>query len=225
MFIGHIAVALGAKKAAPKVSLGTLLISAQFLDLLWPVLLILGVEHVRIDPGNTAITPLDFYDYPISHSLLTSIGWSILFGAVYYAIRRNKIAAWVLGAGVFSHWFLDFISHRPDLPVAPGINIFFGLGLWYSKPATIIVEGLMFLAGIVLYLKSTTPSDRTGKYSFWSFIGFLVIVWMANTFGPPPPDTSALGYVGLSLWLLVAWAFWIDRHRKPSDVSSDSKEG
>ncbi len=224
MFIGHIAVALGAKKAAPKTSLGTLIMSAQFVDLLWPIFLILGIEHVRIDPGNTAVTPLDFYDYPISHSLLMCAGWSVLFGFIYYAIRKNKIGAWVVGLGVFSHWILDFISHRPDLPIAPGVNIYLGLGLWYSLPATMIVEGLMFVGGIVLYLQTTKAIDRTGKYAFWAFIAFLVVVWMGNTFGPPPSDVKALGYVGLSLWLLVAWAFWIDKHRKPVEAGSLEKD-
>jgi hypothetical protein len=224
MFIGHIAVALGAKKVAPKTSLGTLLMSAQFLDLLWPLFLILGVEHVRIDPGNTAVTPLDFYDYPISHSLLTSIGWSVLFGGIYYAIRKNKIGAWVVGLGVFSHWILDFITHRPDLPIAPGISTDLGLGLWYSLPATMIVEGLMFVGGIYLYLRITKAGDRIGTYAFWGLIAFLVAIWMANSFGPPPPDVSALGYAGLSLWILVAWAYWIDRHRMEAEVTTSKKE-
>ncbi len=214
MFIGHIAVALGGKKAAPKTSLGTLLMSTQFLDLLWPLFLILGIEHVRIDPGNTAVTPLDFYDYPISHSLLMSVVWSVVFAGVYYAIKKNKVGAWIVGAGVFSHWVLDFISHRPDLPIGPGINTFLGLGLWYSRPATIIVEGLLFLIGIILYIRSTKAIDRTGTYAFWAFIGFLVLVWMGNTFGPPPPNVSGLGFVGLSIWILVLWAYWVDRHRR-----------
>ncbi len=216
MFIGHISVALGAKKVAPKISLGTLIMSTQFVDLLWPIFLILGVEHVRINPGDTAVTPLDFYDYPISHSLVTAIGWSVLFGLVYFGVKKYKIGAIVVGLGVFSHWILDFISHRPDLPIAPGVHAFLGLGLWHSLPATMIVEGLMFVVGIVLYLRSTTPIDRIGTYAFWAFIAFLTIVWLGNTFGPPPPDVNALGYVGLSLWLLVAWAYWIDRHRKPN---------
>ncbi len=215
MFIGHMAAAMGAKKVAPKTSLGTLLLATQFVDLLWPIFLVLGIEHVRINPGDTAVTPLDFYDYPISHSLLTCVGWSVLLGLVYYFLRKNTRGAWVVGLGVFSHWILDFVSHRPDLPVAPGVNTFLGLGLWYSRPATIIIEGLMFLGGITLYAKTTKASDRVGTFAFWSFIGFLVIIWMANTFGPPPPDVNALGYVGLSMWLLVAWAYWIDRHRTP----------
>ncbi len=225
MFIGHIAVAMGAKKIAPKTSLGTLLMSAQFVDLLWPIFLILGVEHVRIDPGNTAVTPLDFYDYPISHSLITGIGWSLVFAAVYFAIRKYKTGAIVLGLGVFSHWVLDFISHRPDLPVAPGVNVFLGLGLWYSRPATILVEGVMFVAGILLYLRSTKSKDRVGTYGFWALIAFLTLVWMGNTFGPPPPDVNSLGYVGLSLWLLVAWAYWVDRHRTANKAVEELNPG
>ena len=115
MFIGHIAVALAAKRAAPKTSLGTLLIGAQFLDLLWPVLLLLGVEHFRISVGDTAVTPFDFYDYPISHSFVMSIVWSILLGGVYYFVKKDLKSAVILGQCVFSHWVLDFLSHRPDL--------------------------------------------------------------------------------------------------------------
>src|SRR3989339_1594487 len=124
MFIGHYAVALAAKKGAPKASLGTLFIAAQLVDLLWPLFLLLGLEHVKIDPGNTAITPLNFNDYPLSHSLLMSIVWSLLFGGVYYLIKRNKKTSVILGLCVFSHWVLDFITHRPDLPLAPGVEFY-----------------------------------------------------------------------------------------------------
>lgn len=216
MFIGHIAVALGAKKAAPKVSLGTLIMAAQFVDLLWPIFLLLGVEHVRINPGDTAFTPLDFYDYPVSHSLVTGIGWAIAFGLVYYVVRRSARNAWILGACVLSHWVLDFISHRPDLPLVPGFNKYVGLGLWNSVPATIAVEGALFVVGIVLYLRSTAALDRIGKYSFWSFIIFLIIVATGNIAGSPPPNVTALAVVGMAVWLLVLWAYWIDRHRRPS---------
>ena len=216
MFIGHIAVALGTKKAAPKVSLGTLIMAAQFVDLLWPIFLLIGVEHVRISPGDTAFTPLDFYDYPVSHSLLMGIGWSIAFGLVYYAVRRSAKSAWILAACVISHWFLDFIVHRPDLPIMPGVKTYVGLGLWNSVPATIIVEAAMFVFGIVLYLRSTTPLDRIGKYSFWSFIIFLVFVAAGNIVGAPPPNVTALAVVAMAVWLLVLWGYWIDKHRRPT---------
>ena len=97
MFIGHFGVALAAKKLAPRTSLGTLFFAAQFLDLLWPIFLLLGVEHVRIAPGITRMTPFDFYDYPISHSLVTAAGWSLLVGGIYYAARHRFADASVVG--------------------------------------------------------------------------------------------------------------------------------
>ena len=215
MFIGHIAVALGAKKAAPKVSLGTLIMAAQFVDLLWPVFLLLGLEHVRIAPGDTAFTPLDFYDYPISHSLLTGIGWSLGFGLTYYALRRSARNAWIVGICVLSHWALDFVSHRPDLQIMPGMKLYVGLGLWNSVPATILVEAGLFAAGIILYLRTTSPLDRIGVYAFWSFIAFLVIIAAGNIAGGPPPNVTVLAIVAMAVWLLVLWAYWIDRHRAP----------
>jgi hypothetical protein len=147
MFIGHYAVALGAKRVSPKVSLGTLLLASQFIDLLWPIFLLLGLEHVRIDPGNTVFTPLDFYDYPISHSLLAVLGWAAGFGVVYYAVRRSGRNALILGALVLSHWVLDFISHRPDLPLIPGMETRVGLGLWNSFAASVMVETALFAVG------------------------------------------------------------------------------
>ena len=173
MFIGHYAIALAAKKGARKVSLGTFILAAQFLDMLWPPLLLLGVEHVRIAPGITAFSPLDLYDYPISHSLLMSLVWSLLVGGIYHLFGRDKKGALVVGACVFSHWVLDFLTHRPDMPLMPGRTEYVGLGLWNSIPATIIVESALFLAGIILYVRTTKAVDATGKYGFWAFIGFL----------------------------------------------------
>lgn len=120
MFLGDYAVAFASKKLTPKDSLGTLVLSAQLVDLLWPIFLLLGLEHVRIDAGRTRVTPLDFYDYPITHSLLGAIGWSVGLGLLYFAARRYTRSAWILGAGVFSHRILDLISHAPDLPIIPG---------------------------------------------------------------------------------------------------------
>src|SRR5437588_9872370 len=116
MFIGHFAVGFAAKKYAQRTPLVLLLAAPLFADLLWPIFLLLGWEHVRIDPGNTRFTPLDFYDYPISHSLVAAIGWSVLFGGIYFTVRRRASVAVLLGAGVLSHWGLDFLVHRPDLP-------------------------------------------------------------------------------------------------------------
>ncbi|NUO83937.1 metal-dependent hydrolase [candidate division KSB1 bacterium] len=214
MFIGHFAVALAAKKAAPKVSLGTAIFASQFIDLLWPILLLLGFEHVRIDPGNTAFTPLDFYDYPISHSLLAVLAWACGIGFIYFLLRRTAREAVLVGACVLSHWVLDALTHRPDLPLFPGGETRVGFGLWNYFAATVIVELAMFVAGIVLYMRATTARDRVGQYAFWALIIFLGVIWLANIFSPPPPNETAIAVASLTLWLLVPWAYWIDRHRR-----------
>ena len=214
MFIGHFAVGLGAKKAAPKVKLGTLFFAAQFLDLLWPLLLILGIENARISPGNTAFTPLDFYDYPFSHSLLTSIGWSIIIAGIYFYLRKNLRNSIIIGCTVFSHWLLDFLVHKPDLPIAPGIHTVLGLGLWNSIIGTVLVEGFLFISAIYIYIRATKPIDRIGNYAFWGFIAVLLISYIANIISPPPPNIKAVAYAGFAQWLFIAWAYWIDRHRQ-----------
>ncbi len=214
MFIGHYAVALAAKRAAPRVSLGTLFLSVQLADLLWPIFLLMGLEHVRIDPGNTVVTPLDFYDYPITHSMTASLGWSLLFGLIYFFIRRYPRGAWIVAAGVFSHWVLDAIVHRPDLPLVPGGAVRVGLGLWNSLPGTVVVELGLFVIGTVLYLRATPAKDRIGRYALWSLLALLVLLYMANLTSPPPPSEMAIAIVGLGGWLFVPWAYWIDRHRK-----------
>src|SRR5450631_3687556 len=145
MFIGHFGVGLGAKKVSPLLSLGVLFIAAQFLDLLWPLLLLLNIEHVTIAPGITKMTPLDFTDYPISHSLLLAIFWGLIFGFVYWLIKKNTKNAIVLFICVISHWLLDVLVHRPDLPLYPGNSPRVGLGLWNYPVITIIIETLIFV--------------------------------------------------------------------------------
>jgi hypothetical protein len=214
MFLGHYAVAFAAKKPAPKVSLGTLVLAAQFADLLWPLLLLLGIERVRIEPGNTAFTPLDFADYPVSHSLVGSLGWAILLGAAYAIVRRELRSALVVSAVSFSHWFLDLLTHRPDLALVPG-GVKVGLGLWNSVPATMLVELGLAAAGIVLYVRATVARDRAGRYGLWGLVLILVLIYLANIFGPPPPNVSSIAVAGNALWLFVAWAYWLERHRAP----------
>jgi hypothetical protein len=215
MFIGHFGLGLAAKKVAPKPSLGTLFLASQLIDLIWPFLLLFGLETVRIDLNNTAVTPLDFVYYPFSHSMLAVLLYGVGFAAVYYLIRRDiKSSIW-LGILVFSHWILDLITHRPDLPLSfDQQSIKVGMGLWNSIFATIFFEGLIFGAGIFLYLQVTRAKDKTGIYAFWALIVFLIIIYFNNLFGPPPPSAEPIGYVGLAQWLLIIWAYWIGRHRE-----------
>jgi len=216
MFIGHFAAGLAGKKLAPQVSLGTLFLAVQFVDLLWPVFLLLGFEHVRVDPGNTVVTPFDFYDYPLSHSLLGVMGWAVLFGGVYFLVRRNRLGALIGAMGVLSHWLLDFLVHRPDLPILPTGGPYVGLSLWNSLIGTIVVELGLFAAGVALYLRTTRATDRMGGIALWSLLTVLLIIQLGNYFGGPPPESvTAIAMVGLAQWLLVAWGYWVDRHREP----------
>jgi len=213
MFIGHFGVALAAKRAAPQTSLGILILAAQFVDLLWPALLLLGVEHVEISPGITRTSPMNFTDYPISHSLLMGLVWALVVGGIYYAFRRYSRGAWIAGLAVLSHWVLDFLMHRPDLPLWPGNSPRVGLGLWNSWAATISLEVFFFGAGLWIYLSATQTRDAVGKYAFWALMILLFVGWLAATFGGPPPAGRALAWGGLSMWLVVPWAWWADRHR------------
>ena len=213
MFIGHFGVAFAAKRLAPRTSLATLILAAQFLDFLWPILLLLGFEHVRIVPGITKVQPFDFYDYPFSHSLTMALRWALAVGLIYYLLRRYIRGAWVAGVLVLSHWALDFLVHRPDLPLWPG-GPKDGLGLWNSWPATISAEVLLFGAGVWLYVTATRARDWVGRYALWSLVVFLFLGWLAATFGPPPPNVHQLAIGAMGMWLVVPWAWWADAHRE-----------
>ncbi len=215
MFIGHFGVGFASQRAAPRAPFTLLVAAPLFLDLLWPIFLLLGLESVRIDPGNTAFTPLDLHDYPYSHSLVGALVWSILFGSAYLLWRRESRGAWVLGAGVFSHWVLDFITHRPDMPLYPGSATFVGLGLWNSISGTLVVEVSLFIIGVAIYLRTTRPKGKAGSVALWSLIAFVVLVYIANIVLPPPPNPIAVAWGALMGWLFVPWAYWIQRTRVP----------
>ncbi|MBZ5645515.1 MAG: hypothetical protein LAO19_22405 [Acidobacteriia bacterium] len=214
MFLGHFGVALAAKKAAPKASLGTLVFAAQFADLLWPLLLLAGFERVNIVPGLLAASPFDFTSYPISHSLVAQLGWGSILCAVYFFARRDAKTALIVGGLVPTHWVLDFIAHVPDMPIYPG-GTKYGLGMWNSLPLTIIVEFVVFAAGVAMYLKCTRAKDRTGNLALWSLLGLLAVLYVGSEFGPPPPNVKILAESALAIWLIVPWAAWADRHREP----------
>jgi len=228
MFIGHFALGFAAKRAAPRVSLAVLGAATQIADLLWPVFLAVGIEQVRIDPGNTAVTPLDFVSYPYSHSLLLLVVWGILFAALMVRLKpdaTHSAAPRPSGASAFrrtfvlmvalvvSHWFLDWITHRPDMPLYPG-GPKFGLGLWNSVAATVAIETAMYVAGLWIYTRSTRARDGIGRWGFWALAAFLPVVYVANILGPPPPTVSALWMSAAAGGaILVVWLWWVDRHR------------
>ena len=213
MFVGHTAVALAAKGSTPKTSLGLLVLAAYLVDLLWPICLLLGIEQVRIQPGNTAFTPLAFDSYPWTHSLAMGLAWGVVLAVLSAVLfRADRYAQFVIALLVVSHWVLDYASHGPDMPLWPG-SPKYGLGLWNSVAATLAVEGALFAIGIASYLKVTRPVDRTGTIAFWVLVVLQLAIWASQPWSPPPPTAKAIGYVGLAMWLFPLWAWWIDRHR------------
>ena len=217
MFIGHFGAGFAGKKFSKSASLGTYFMAAQWVDLIWPLLLLLGIEKAEIKTGTTALTPLDFTYYPFSHSLFGVIVWAVLFGIVYFLFKKNLKNALILGALVVSHWFLDLIVHIPDLPIFPGYNLKVGLGIWNSLAATVIVEGLIFVVGVYLYFQTTKAKNKTGLYSLVALIVFLIVMYISNLVGPPPPSIEAIGIVGNAEWLIILWGYWIDKNREPYD--------
>ena len=214
MFIGHNAVGFATKRVAPRVSLGWLMAAPMFLDLIWPILLLLGIEHVSIRSAPaTKFETLNFTDYPWSHSLLGACVLGALFAAVYWLKARDGRTAVVLFAGVVSHWVLDFFTHLPDLPLYPG-GPKVGLGLWKSVPGTVVIEVALYVIGIAIYLRATRSCDRIGSIALWAFVIFLGLIYAASLFGPPPGNTRDIAWVTLSMWLFPFWAAWFDRHRE-----------
>jgi len=231
MVLGHFGVAFGAKKFAPKISLGTLFIAVQWADLLWPVLLLLDVEKVKMQPQNPHF-PLDFVSYPVTHSLLMGIVWGLVFGGIYYFAKKSRArkndaavekggggkndvaSAFVLGLCVLSHWILDLIVHAPDLPLFPGDSPKLGLGLWNYPLATAVVESALFLAGLSLYLRNTRAKNATGKWSLWLLVALLIINQFAGRFSPLPSSAHAIGWAAQYQWIFVFLGYWVDRNRE-----------
>ena len=210
MFLGHAALGFAAKRVAPRTNLGWLLTAPYLADLLWPVFLLLGWEHVRIDPGNTPVTPLDFTSYPWSHSLLMLAVWGVVLGGLYAWTRRDALGAWIIGLLVVSHWELDWIAHRPDMPLVPWGGPRFGLGLWESKPATIATEAILLAAGVGLYLSGTRAKSWLGHLSLGSLLALLALAYWSAVIGPPPPSEHAIALFGLVGFVFIPWAMWIE---------------
>jgi hypothetical protein len=214
MFVGHFALGFAAKRVTPRVSLAVLFAAAQLADLLWPVLVAFGLEEVRIDPGNTAFTPLDFVSYPYSHSLLLLVIWGITFGWLYRLVTGDGRAFLLIAALVVSHWVLDVVTHRPDMPLYPG-GPKLGLGLWNSVPGTMAVELTMYAAGLWVYFGTTRARDKTGRWALLSLAVFLTVAYFANVAGGAPPSVVALYSTAIAGGvILTLWGWWVDRHRE-----------
>jgi len=226
MFLGHYGVAFALKRAEPKLSLGTLFLAVQLADLLWGVFLLLGWERVRIDPGCTVVTPLQFLEYPISHSLVGMTIWALIGAAVYYSwptrdTSRHWQAAALVGFAILSHFPLDVVVHAPDLPIWGQDSPKLGLGLWNNPTATLLLELGTLAAGVAVYVgfRSRRHLVRPGRLA--SLLLVLVAVYLASLFGPPPPSVTAIAVADIvGLLLLAGFAAWADRRATPAELAA-----
>ncbi|HET9869784.1 MAG TPA: hypothetical protein VFR02_04740, partial [bacterium] len=148
-------------------------------------------------------TPFDFYDFPLSHSLVMSLVWAAGFGLVYFILRGDKRSALVLAALVVSHWFLDVIVHRPDLPLTPLARHFWGLGVWNSEVGTLLAEYGLLAAGAWIYLKGTKSKDPMGNWVFYGLVFTLAAFYLISFLAPPPSNPEMVAWGGI----IVIWGF------------------
>ena len=214
MFVGHLAVALAAKRYEPDVNLAWFIAGVSAFDLVWPIFVLAGLEHVSITPGATAFTPLVFDSYPWSHSLVMTAIWGLLL-IIIARFAKVPSSAWTLLAFcVFSHWPLDVLTHAPDMPLWPGNSPKLGLGLWNSIPGTFLVEGAMWLVGIAIYVQTLSQRGRRPGIPFWSFVFVSTFLWASGPWGPQPPDERTVAMFSMVGWIVVPWAWWADRRGK-----------
>ena len=216
MFVGHYAASLALKKFEKRVSLGVLFLAVQFVDILFFPFVLLGIERMNIVDNFTQSTHFELVYMPYTHSLLAFVVWS---GAAYAVFRwvvvKNHSVAVVVALAVFSHWVLDLLVHTPDLPLWSDATTKLGFGLWNSAIATYSLEAVLLLLGLWLYLRSTKAATAVGKYGMGVLVSFLLLVNVANIFGPPMVG-SKLGLAVLALtsyFLFAAAAFWLDGKR------------
>jgi hypothetical protein len=220
MVLGHFGVGLGAKKYAPTISLGVLFMAIQFADLLWPDLLLLKMEFVEIQPNDSKF-PFNFTYYPFDHSLLMATFWSLVFGAVYYWLAKSPDVrtAIILGLCVLSHWILDLFVHKPDLPLYFGDSPKFGFGLWNFPWLVAVIEGAIFLWGMLTYMNSTRAKNSAGNWGFWLLMVLLVLGHIAGQTSPPPPTVEGLAWGAQVIWVFIFLGFWVDRNREVKPLS------
>lgn len=209
MFVGHYGPAYFVKGVEKRIPLWVLFVAVQWVDILWTIFILLGIERVRIAPGYTAANPLGFSYYPYTHSLTAGVFWAVVVGGAYWVWRRRDgigPALWVGGA-VLSHWFLDLIVHVPDLGLI-GNHYKVGLGLWRYPLLSLLAEAFVLLAGAVYYLRRTTPVGPAGRYAMSVFVLVMLAIQVSSAFGPPPPSTTAVAIVGLVTYVVFVGVVW-----------------
>ena len=218
MLAGHAGLAFAARARFREVPLAALMCAAFLLDLIWPLLLLTGTEHVAVREGATEFTPLVFTSYPWTHSMVTAIVWGVVAAIVVRLIGWRGRGPVIIAVLVASHWFLDAIVHTPDLPLSPLSDApLAGLGLWNSVPGTLAIEGLVFAIGVGMYWRRTVQQNWIGSSGFWAFVITLGLAWASGPVLPPPLSERGVALGALALWIVPFWAGWFDAQRGRAD--------
>jgi hypothetical protein len=215
LFIGHYGPAFGLKGAVRAVPLWVLFVGVQWLDVLWALLVLAGVEKLRIVPGFTEGSPLDLYYMPYTHGLPGALVCSLVFGAlVAGAVRAQRLRVFaVAGAAAFSHWLLDLVVHVPDLPLYDD-HAKVGLGLWRHVRVSASLEILLLLLGAWLYARQVPARRAGGDRWLWGFVALLAALEIYNSLAPPPPEATGMAVMALVAYaVLAALAALVDRAR------------
>lgn len=215
MFVGHYGPGLAIRALRPETPLWLLFVAAQLVDIAWAVLVLGGIEKFRIVPGITAANPLDLYYMPYTHSLVAAVVWSVGLAVVCRRMFRWpgwSAAAWV-GAVVFSHWVLDWLVHRPDLPLYDN-TAKVGLGLWNYVGLSLALEVTVLAGGLWLYMARTRALTTAGRYGPVVFAGLMLAIQGSSLVGPVPPSPAVVAASGLAMYIVfAAVARWLDRQR------------
>lgn len=212
MFVGHYGISFAAKKVDESIPLWVLFLAVQWLDVIWAPLILLGVEKMRLVPGFTATNPLDLYYMPYTHSLVAALAWSVLVGGAYHLMRRGNIrGSMLVGLAVLSHWFLDLIVHRPDLPLYDN-TAKVGFGLW-NQPALAFALEAGLLLGTMAWFLQGRPARRAAIVTF----GIVMLGVQAYVFfGPPPVSSTAFAWTAIASYSMFAFVIWLLVDRRSS---------
>lgn len=213
MGVGHLAASFAVRARFPRVPLFFLLLAGVLADLLWGLAILSGIERAHIGTETGSTIPIVLESVPFTHSLVACAIWGALAASLWWLWRRDSAGALVLAALVASHWLLDFVSHVPDIPILPSGPLV-GLGLWRWRTGSLIVELLMFWAGLVLYARGTTRKDRIGSVGLIVLVALLTVLGAGAYFSPPPPSILPLAIGNLVLLLPLLLLDWVDRHRQ-----------
>lgn len=203
MFVGHYGAAFLAKRAQPKAPLWALLLAVMWVDVLWAIFILLGLERARIDHSLSGF-PVDLEHMPLTHGLVATGVWAA-FG---YLVARHGFGwsrgvAAAVGAAVASHWFHDLPVHRPDLPLVWG-EPKLGLGLW-DYPLPELALEIAWLLATVTWLVRARTLDPASETRIWRLALGLVVLQIATAFGPVPPGIAPLAVTALLIFLAIPW--------------------